>query len=414
MATKYINIEEPDLPIPVGHLIIGTRLPCKIFIKEANTFKVFLSKDSLHTKMSQNILSEKGISEVYINAEDSMTFDFYLAGNRASHQTLNGGGPVVFKEYAHRKEEYHQIDTALVAAGSSINFGLSVLDKFKFTPLVEASDTFPFVVDESVLDIDGDVVIKKSDVPRYLDYIAALQYPAKLPEGDKAKIRAVALRETSKIVLQNFLADPKSGETIKEMHTLVNDMIDCIMQDRDTIYTLLSLKGYDYYTYTHSVNVAALSVALGVAIDLPRDDLEKLGIGAMFHDVGKSRISHEILNKQGRLSDIEYTVIKNHVNEGEKIVSSHANFPCESLGAVLQHHEKLTGRGYPLGLSGAEISLFGRISAIADCYDALTTRRPYKVAYTPFYALSAISKDTGDYDADLLRTFIKMLGKMNM
>ena len=95
-------------------------------------------------------------------------------------------------------------------------------------------------------------------------------------------------------------------------------------------------------------------------------------------------------------------------------MSSHTNFPSESLGAVLQHHEKLTGTGYPNGLSGRDIGLFGRVCAVADCYDALTTRRPYKVAYTPFYALSVISKDTAEYDSDILKSFIKMLGKINM
>lgn len=84
----------------------------------------------------------------------------------------------------------------------------------------------------------------------------------------------------------------------------------------------------------------------------------------------------------------------------------------ESLVPVLQHHEKLPGRGYPFKLSGKSIKLFGRIAAIADCYDALTTQRPYKPAFTPFYALSVIAKETGDYDPDLLKIFIKMLGKI--
>jgi putative nucleotidyltransferase with HDIG domain len=175
---------------------------------------------------------------------------------------------------------------------------------------------------------------------------------------------------------------------------------------------LLSMQGYDYYTYTHSVNVAALSISLGILIGLKRDVMEKLGMGAMLHDIGKSRISHEILGKQGKLSDVEYNMIKNHVIEGEKIMLNHADFSAESLTAVSQHHEKLSGKGYPYGLAGNKISLFGRISAIADCYDALTTRRPYKAAYTPFYALMMISKDTGDYDPELLATFIKMLGKI--
>lgn len=357
MAMKYINIEEPDVPVPVRRLIPGTRLPCSVYIKEGDNYTIFFNKDSLHTKVSQKILAEKGISEVYIHPKDSMNLDFYLSANGMPDQTRNKGDLVAFREYAYRKEEHYQIDASFLKCGTSINFGLSALEKFDFIPIVEASETHPVVVDDSMVSVDGDVVIKKSDMPRYLEYISALKHSPALQESDKARVRAIALRETSKAVLQNFLADPKSGDAVKEMQPLINELIDCITGDRDSIYTLLSLKGYDYYTYTHSVNVAALSVGLGAAVDLGRDELEKLGMGAMFHDIGKGRISQEILCKQGRLSAIEYNLIRNHVVEGEKILGSHKSFPAESLAAVVQHHEKLTGKGYPNGLHGNDIGL---------------------------------------------------------
>jgi len=97
---------------------------------------------------------------------------------------------------------------------------------------------------------------------------------------------------------------------------------------------------------------------------------------------------------------------------GYKLLKEQKEFPEESSSAVLQHHEKLSGKGYPFGLKGSEIKLFGRITAIADCYDALTTQRPYKPPLTPYFALSIIVKEKGDHDADLLKSFIKMLGKI--
>ncbi len=412
MSTKFGEIEEPDVPIPVRQLVLGTRIPCDMFIKENSKPKVFFNKDVLYTKISQDILKEKGISEVCIYLRDVPSFDLYLSRNHALNQDSDADSVTAFKEYAFLKEQHYQIDPALMKPGTKITFGLSVMDKFKLYPLVEASDKAPSVIDDSILKAAGDIVIKKSDVRRYQEYITALRQSEELLGNDKTKTTASAIRETSKMVLQSFLEDPKSGEKIKEVNTLVNDMIDCILADRDAIYMLLSMKGYDYYTYTHSVNVAALSISLGLLVGLKRDVSEKLGMGAMLHDIGKSAISHEILDKQGRLSDVEYALIKSHVLEGAKILHEHKNFPDESFNAVLHHHEKLTGKGYPGGLSGKEISLFGRISAIADCYDALTTRRPYKVAYTPFYALMIISRDTGDYDRDLLMTFVKMLGKI--
>ena len=105
-------------------------------------------------------------------------------------------------------------------------------------------------------------------------------------------MKALVLKEKTKIVLQDFFDDPTKGERVNEINALVNDMIECIMEDRDVIYTLLSLKGYDYYTYTHSVNVAAFG-SLCIAIGLKRSDTEKLGMGAILHDVGKSALPQQ-------------------------------------------------------------------------------------------------------------------------
>ncbi|WP_333654024.1 HD-GYP domain-containing protein [Dissulfurispira sp.] len=132
----------------------------------------------------------------------------------------------------------------------------------------------------------------------------------------------------------------------------MDNIIDCILKNKDAIYDLLLLKGYDYYTYTHSVNVAIMSIGLGMAIELKTDDVEKLGIGAMLHDVGKSAMPYEILNKQGKLNDIEYKVLRSHVIEGEKILRAHKEIPEESFAAVIQHHEKLTGKRLSLSVVG--------------------------------------------------------------
>jgi len=412
MATKFREIKEPDIPIPVKELIAGTRLPCDIFIRENDELKIFFNRDVLYTKISQDTLKGKGISEVYIFKRDTHSFDHYLSANRSRNKPNDIDDRAAFKEYAYRKEHYHQIDPKLLAPGTHINFSLLLHDKFDFSLLVDASDNSPAKVDETMLKVAGDIIIKKSDMPSYYEYILALRQSAGLSASEKTRIKSLAVKETSKIVLQDFFADPRSGEKIKEVNSLVNDMIDCIMEDQDAIYMLLSMQGYDYYTYTHSVNVAALAVSLGIAVDMNRDDAEKLGTGAMLHDIGKSMISHEILNKQGKLDKVEYSIMKTHVVEGEKIMRAHRSFPEEAFGPVLHHHEKLSCKGYPFGLCGKDIGLFGRISAIADCYDALTTRRPYKIALSPFAALSLISKEPGDYDPDLLKVFIKMLGKL--
>lgn len=412
MATKVREIDEPDVPVSAERLIVGSRLPCDIFIKDNGVLKPMFNRDMLFTSISKNILLEKGISEVYIYMKDTEAFDQYHFLNRSLKADHRPSQVVVFKEYSFQKEQHHQIDPGLLIPGTKINFSLFVLGKLNLAPLVTASEKSPVEVREGLINTTGDVVIRKADVPLYQAYVNSLLQAPEALKGDKLKVKSNAIKEHSKILLEELLEDPRSGKQIKELKSMVSGMIDCILENKDAIYELLSLKGYDYYTYTHSVNVAALAIGIGVATGLDRERVAKLGEGALLHDIGKSAISHEILNKQGKLDDNEFRIIKSHVEEGEKILRTYPEFPGEAFDAVLQHHEKLSGKGYPLKLSGDKITFFGRITAIADCYDALTTQRPYKSAFTPFYALSLIAKETGDYDPDLLKLFIRMLGKV--
>jgi HD-GYP domain-containing protein (c-di-GMP phosphodiesterase class II) len=410
MVTKYREIDtESRIAIDADKLIVGKRLPFDVFVKDRGIIKHLFNKGMPFTNISKEILKEKGISEVYILNNESHSIENYLSAT-ADKKISPYDNPALFKQYSFYKDEHYQIDKNLLLSNTKINFSLFVLEGFNIKTIVEASEKSSALITDSVLDAEGDILIKKSDMPLYHNYINSLL--KEKAASDKPDIKAIAIKENSKIVIKDLLDDPRSGEKIKESKLLVNNMIDCMFQNRDSIYNLLTLRGYDYYTYTHSVNVGVLSIGLGVAIDLKKGDIEKLGIGAMLHDIGKSALPHEILNKQGKLDDIEYKVLRNHVIEGEKILRTHKEIPEESFAAVLQHHEKLTGKGYPFQLSGNDIKLFGRITAIADCYDALTTRRPYKPAFTPFYALSIVAEETGDYDPDLLKTFIKMLGKI--
>ncbi len=228
---------------------------------------------------------------------------------------------------------------------------------------------------------------------------------------EKQKVRAVAIKEKSKTIVKDLLEDPRSGENIKKGMKVVSDLTDCILNNPNVLYDLIALNSYDQYTYTHSVNVAVLSAGIGVSCGMERAEVQTLGTGALLHDVGKSSIPPEILNKPGRLNDREYEIMKTHVLEGIKTIDSNEAVPKESRVVLLQHHERITGSGYPNHLSGTDISTFGRICAIADCYDAMTTNRPYKDAGTPFQALMQMKVEKGNYDVDILDNFIRMLGK---
>lgn len=413
MTIRYKEIESVGVALPVEQLIEGTVIPFDVFLKDKTVIIPLFNAGMAFTKITRNLLKEKGITEVFIKNTDVHNLEYYLSKIKYKKDVKDiiESAPG-FKQYSFYKEEHYQVDKTIFVPDTSVNFSLFVLNKFSFKPVIKASDDAPAKIQAGIISIEGDLIIKKSDIERYQSYLNSLSSIDNISEENKNIIKIAAIREASRVVVKNLLENPRSGEKIKSIKIAANNLIECILENRDAIYSLLSLKGYDFYTYTHSINTAVLSIGLGIAIDLKRDEIENLGIGAILHDIGKSVVPHEILNKQGKLDGAEYYAIKQHVIEGEKILRSHKEVAAESLIPVLQHHEKLTGKGYPFKLSGKSIKLFGRIAAIADCYDAMTTQRPYKQAFTPFYALSVIVKETGDYDPDLLKIFIKMLGKI--
>ncbi|HMK60340.1 MAG TPA: HD-GYP domain-containing protein [Dissulfurispiraceae bacterium] len=412
MTTKYRTIDRRGyIPFASNKLIIGTRLPFDVLMKEGGIFRTLFRSGAEYTKLSQEFLVDRGINELYIVDEDKASLDAYMA------RGMDDGASVLdsqkaFKDYTFRKEHYHQIEKGMLLSGTSVPFCVFTMKNYAYSLVLHASKDLPAVIDDKVASIPGDVMIQASDLPLYNEYLNSILKSDSIKGTDIERLRAFAIKENSKIIIKGLLEDPRSGAHVKDAQNAVNNMIDSITANKDTIHDLLSLRCFDYYTYTHSVNVAVLSIGLGVAVDMKRDEIEKLGIGALLHDIGKSAVPAGILNKQGKLDDREFLIMQSHVYEGEKLLKNNRRIPAESLTAVTQHHEKISGRGYPARLSEKDIALFGRIAAIADCYDALTTARPYKPAFTPFYALANISKETGNYDPDLLKVFIKMLGKV--
>jgi HD-GYP domain-containing protein (c-di-GMP phosphodiesterase class II) len=410
MSSKVSEVDS-HVSIKIDKLQVGTQLPFDVYVKDGGIMKPLFNKGMIFSRIAQSVIQEKGISEIFVISDSAASVENYGAKTPRGEESILEN-PIAFKNYSHQKEKYFQIERALLISGLSVPFSLYAMEMLNFRPVAAATEVLPVKIDSTILQSGGDLCILSSDVPKYYEYLQTLSEGETLSKENISRVKALVVKENAKVLMKELLADPRSGQAIKQTGEVVNKMIDSILENRDTIYDLVSLKQYDYYTYTHSVNVGVLSVGLGVAVGIDRTQIALLGMGAMLHDVGKSAIPGEILNKQGKLDDTEFRIIKTHVTEGEKILRANPEVPEAALPAALQHHEKMTGRGYPHGLKGPAIKLFGRIAAIADCYDALTTRRPYKAPMAPFYALSIIAKDAGDYDPELLKIFIKMLGKI--
>ena len=170
---------------------------------------------------------------------------------------------------------------------------------------------------------------------------------------------------------------------------------------------LTDIRVHDEYTFAHSVNVAMLSGMLGRLANLPEGGVQELTMGGLLHDLGKIIVPPEILNKRGRLTQNEFDIIKHHPEAGFSKIRAMSLPDAHILGIVaLQHHEHMNGKGYPGGRQGTDIHLYGRICAIADVYDALTSRRPYKKAYSPAVAYNImVNCSEGQFDERLLKLF---------
>ncbi len=200
----------------------------------------------------------------------------------------------------------------------------------------------------------------------------------------------------------------------KAVH-LVQNMVDLIMDDDNVLLGLSTIRDYDDYTFTHSVNVAILSVCLGHRIGMSRVSLSRLGLSGLFHDLGKIDVPKKILNKPGRLGENEFAIMQNHsMNSVRRIVRLRASYEkkaCILLGPF-EHHLRYDLSGYPRTPRKKPLSLIGRIVAIADVYDAVTSPRSYRAtAMTPDQALGLMLKGSGSaFDPILLKVFINMLG----
>ncbi|AJG96726.1 HD family phosphohydrolase [Clostridium beijerinckii] len=191
---------------------------------------------------------------------------------------------------------------------------------------------------------------------------------------------------------------------------IAEELLDNVLSNKNILISLVDIKSMDNYTYAHCVNVAVISLILGISLNLSKRNLTYLCIGALIHDIGKSFIPSEILQKPGKLTPEEFEVIKNHSLYGYKFLNNFFSLSSHIKLIVLQHHERFDGLGYPNSISGNKISYLARIVSIADVYDALTSDRPYKRAMCPSDALEYLMSNAGTlFDHDMLNVFCKIV-----
>ena len=255
----------------------------------------------------------------------------------------------------------------------------------------------------------------EAEVDRELQAAAAAEKPA---AQEKTSMREEAARAAricakSKQAVVSMFQEARMGKAVdaKDCAPLVEEISNSIARNPGALISLARLKTADDYTYMHSVAVCALMIALARQLGLDEEQTRQAGLAGLLHDLGKAWVPNAILNKPGKLTDEEFAEIKKHPSHGHAALLQGSGVPEMALDVCLHHHEKTDGSGYPKGLKANEISLFAKMGAVCDVYDAITSNRPYKAGWDPAESLRKMAEwSKGHFDEAVFQAFVKSLG----
>ena len=206
--------------------------------------------------------------------------------------------------------------------------------------------------------------------------------------------------------VQFIFSNTDSSSLVSTSDQIAKNIMKAITENDAIAIDIDALKVSDEYTFKHSVDVATMAMIIGKKHGLSSHEIYELGVAGLLHDVGKTKIPLEILNKPGRLDDDEFNIMKQHALYGYQILKDKENLSDAIRLGVLQHHEKMNGMGYPLGVPRDRICLYARILSIADIYDALVTERPYKKAFSKRDAVEMLMAMTDELDISVMKSFL--------
>jgi len=225
--------------------------------------------------------------------------------------------------------------------------------------------------------------------------------------------RARAAHAKTEVVFQDMLGAVKAGKAIDapRVREAVTSMTDSVVRNPDAMLLLAKMKEKGERNLDRAVGVSIYMITFGRFLQLPREQLDLLGMLGLLQDVGKMRLPADLLEKTAALSDAELGICKQHVTHSVSILQETTGIPPELPGLAGLHHERYDGSGYPKALKGPQIGLFGTIAGLVDCFDALTHPRPYGEALAPSNALSMLYnwRDTR-FDGPLVEQFIQCIG----
>ena len=397
-------------PVSIKKIVVDSIPDFDIYIRQKDRY-VLYRKSNLRFGINQlEKLIENGIDTLHVRNEEHPRYKKYLSGASDESASLEYhnlfSDPEEIRRYHEIRAKYLSVDRTLFTVGAEMGFPLFILEKNRVRSLPEfvAVEEGPWKLGDSINRNGSEVLIRNEDADLYREYLEALFFADREISSDRnltpVQIASV-LRDTTKMLVREFLDDPKSGEKLKSLVDVTEELVDFAFANQSAVSSLLMIGSHDFLTYHHSVNVSFLCTGVGAELGLFRDDLLNLSLGGLLHDVGKSAIETEILNKPGLLSEEETKLVREHVSKGVALLWKHKDIPAVVVEMIAQHHERLNGAGYPEGLKADKISQSGRVLAITEVYDAMTTNRTYRKAAKPSAAVEYLEGSPEEFDLEI-------------
>lgn len=249
---------------------------------------------------------------------------------------------------------------------------------------------------------DGEDEPEETEIPEQTQKLIE-----KLKVSDRSRVKLTESVKARVVEGVQFLyGNTESTDFENATSSITNELMKAITDNDAIAIDIDMLKVSDEYTFKHSVDVATMAMIIAKQYGLSKKEIYDIGIAGLLHDIGKSKIPNEVLNKPDRLTDEEFHIMKQHSLLGYDILKEKKDLSKPILMGVLQHHEKINGKGYPLGVAEEKINLYAKIISVADIYDALVTERPYKKAFSKRDAVEMIMSMTAELDISIMKSFM--------
>lgn len=291
------------------------------------------------------------------------------------------------------------IDQAIIdRSGRILIARKTVLDEFLIDALQKMKITGIYIREgEEEPETGGDLVVTP-EIQAAID---------KLTVADRSRVNlSESVKKRVSEGIRFLYHDTSAPNFIDTAANVADSLVGSIMENEAVALNIDTLKFSDEYTFQHSVDVATIAMLIARNSGMSEAEIQKIGMAGLLHDMGKSQIPNEILNKAGKLTEEEFAIMKKHSVFGYRILKDKGGIPKDVLMGVLQHHEKLNGKGYPMQVTEDKIHPYAKILSIADIYDALVTERPYKKAFSQQDAIEMIMAMTDELDITFMRSFL--------